>query len=357
MHSLDERKIPMKTILRTLFLLPALMASSFSFGMSKAPEPLPETTPAPGKIVRFIAIGDMGTGEDGQYKVAAVIKEVCAERGCNFAIGLGDNIYEAGVDSTMDIQFQTKFEDPYKDLDFPFYMALGNHDNSWIFGGDGLDNDKGDIQVEYHYKEDRLSQKWNMPARYYHFSAPKNDTNPLIDFFALDSNPLAAVSDADPEFWQIPYSKKQSKWLDAELQNSKAPWKIAFAHHAFISNGRHANAGLYDGFPGAGVVYYDFLKDHMCNRIDVMIAGHDHELQWLKPTEKCGKTVHIVSGAGAKTRELTDRNRNAAYWQADGVLGFFYIEIEGDELRGTAYTVDKVSGEYQVAFEQTLQRK
>ncbi len=337
-------------------MIAATLMSSTAVAMSNKPAPAPEPTPAPGKVVRFIAIGDMGTGEDGQYKVAAVMKDVCDQRGCDFAIGLGDNVYESGADSTDDIQFKTKFEDPYKDLNFPFYMALGNHDNSWIIGGDGLNNDKGDVQVAYHYKSDRPSNKWNMPARYYNFSAPKGDVNPLVEFYALDSNPLAGVADADPEYWQFPYRNKQANWFNLGIQNSTAPWKIAFAHHAYLSNGKHGNAGIYDGFPGAGIIYRNFLKDNVCDRVDVMIAGHDHELQWLKPTESCGKTFHIVSGAGAKTRDLKG-TKNPHYWQKDGVLGFFYIEIEGDEFRGTAYTVNKVSGEYEAAFSKTLTRQ
>jgi hypothetical protein len=338
-------------------LLAGLLSSATVLAMSDKPEPLPDVDPVEGKVVRFIAIGDMGTGKDGQYKVAAAMEQVCAQRGCDFAIGLGDNIYESGADSTDDIQFEMKFEQPYQNLDFPFYMTLGNHDNSWLVGGDGLDNDKGDVQVEYHYKRDRLSNKWQMPARYYNFTAPKGDVEPLVEFFSLDSNPLAAVSDGDPEYWQLPYRDRQQRWLEVELQDSNAPWKIAFAHHAFISNGKHGNAGLYDGFPGAGVVYYKMLKNHVCDRVDVMIAGHDHDLQWLKPVDKCGKTFHIISGAGGKMRELKKPNNNPAYWQADNTLGFFYIEIEGDEFRGTAYTVDPSSGEVNAAFNQTLTRQ
>ena len=333
-----------------------LLASVQSQAMSRPPAPLPD----PGtvnKTVRFIAIGDTGTGEDGQYKVAAALEAVCAARGCDFAVGLGDNIYESGVDHVDDLQFVTKFEDPYKNLSFPFYMALGNHDNSWLFGGDGLDNSKGDLQVDYHYLTDRLSNKWQMPARYFTFTAPQNDQQPLVRFLALDSNPLAAVGDADASYWQLPYKKQQADWINATLKSSQAPWNIAFAHHPFISNGKHGNAGLYDGFPGAGVIYYDMIKDHVCNKVDLFLAGHDHDLQFLKPVNNCGKTVHFVSGAGAKTRELKDQNRNPAYWQASNVLGFFWLEITGDTLQVTAYTVDKVSGEHTAAYSQTLTRQ
>lgn len=331
------------------------IASANVCAMSEKPAPLPELTQTPDSIVRFIAVGDTGTGKEGQYKVASAIRSVCEERGCDFAIGLGDNIYESGVESEDDQQWIDKFEKPYKNLDFPFYMTLGNHDNSH-FGGEGLDNHKGEHQVAYHYRDDRLSDKWQMPARYYRFGAPLNDQKPLVDFFSLDSNPLAAISDFDYKYWQLPYKKQQGEWIDAEMQKSTAPWKIAFAHHPYMSNGRHGNAGIYDYVPGLGLVYKNFLEKHVCDRADVIIAGHDHDLQWLRPVQNCGKTFHIVSGAGAKTRGFTNPDRNKSYWQADETLGFFYIEIEGNEFRGTAYTVDAGTGVFRAAHQQTLQK-
>ncbi|MCP5325423.1 MAG: metallophosphoesterase [Oceanospirillaceae bacterium] len=318
--------------------------------MSASPDNIPDVNTVH-KTVRFIAIGDMGTGEHGQYLVADAIAGVCAEKGCDFALGLGDNIYESGVDSVADLQFKTKFEDPYKNLNFPFYMTLGNHDNTWLSAGDGLDNDKGEIQVAYSYENNRPSDKWHMPARMYSFTAPLNETTPLIQFISLDSNPLAAVSDGDYAYWQLPYRDKEVKWLKQTLSSSTAPWKIAFSHHPFISNGRHGNAGLYDGVPGAGLVYYDMLKNNLCGKVDLLISGHEHDLQLLKASDKCGKTVQIVSGAGAKSRDLKDTSRNAAHWQLGGTLGFFYLQIEGDILNISVYTVDADSGETSLAYQ------
>src|SRR5260221_14717850 len=76
--------------------------------------------------VRFIAFGDAGAGTGAQYAVAQAMKEVCAALGCDFAVMLGDNIYPDGVHSPRDLQFETKFEDPYEELNFPFFVALGN---------------------------------------------------------------------------------------------------------------------------------------------------------------------------------------------------------------------------------------
>jgi tartrate-resistant acid phosphatase type 5 len=186
-----------------------------STGMSKTPNPEPVDEavmyPAAETVVRFIAIDDSSTGEDGQYKVADAMQDVCEQRGCEFAIGLGDNIYESGVDGVHDIQFDTKFEDPYKNIGFPFYMALGNHDNTWIIAGDGADNDKGEIQVEYHYRTDRKSDKWQMPASYYQFGAPLNTSVPLVEFFAMDTNPSASAGDPSNEYNKDDYSELQGK--------------------------------------------------------------------------------------------------------------------------------------------------
>tara|TARA_B110000046_G_scaffold107065_1_gene114452 strand:- start:118 stop:1200 length:1083 start_codon:yes stop_codon:yes gene_type:complete len=359
----------MKYSMKRPFTLLPILAGMFAgqaIAMSNTPKDSVEVTPVAGKIVRFIAVGDTGTGKEGQYQVAGAIESVCAIRGCDFALGLGDNIYEAGVDSVDDVQWLDKFEKPYQNLNMPFYMTLGNHDNSYFAGG-GLDNTKGELQVDYHYKEGRFSEKWNMPARYYHFSAPLTENEsltetesltknvPLVDFFSLDSNPLAALSDIDQKYWQLPYKKQQAAWFDETIKSSLGAWKIAFAHHPYISNGSHGNAGLYDYVAGLGGVYQDFLEQEVCNRVDVIIAGHDHDMQWLAPVSSCGKTFHMVSGAGAKTRTFSNPDRNEAYWQADETLGFYYIEIEGNEFRGTAYLVN-ADGEHHIAHQQTITR-
>lgn len=348
-----------KTLL-SVALISAAMTSQTASAMSGSPAPAPvdETVvyPSEDTIVRFIAVGDTGTGEEGQYQVAEAMKVVCEARGCDFALGMGDNIYERGVDGVNDIQFDLKFEDPYKDIHFPFYMTLGNHDNSWIFGGDGADNSKGEIQVDYHYRTDRKSEKWQMPSRMYQFNAPLNNT-PLVTFFSMDTNPSASAGDPSNNYNKKDYSITQGKWLKEGFKASKSPWKIAFGHHPYISNGSHGNAGNYDSLAGQGKYYRDMLEANVCGNADVIISGHVHALQWLKEKESCPGTFHIVSGAGAKSRNFLNENRNPVHWQQDDILGFFYVELQGDEFRGTAYTVDPASGQHTAAYTRTMQRK
>lgn len=349
----------MKKTLLSIAVLSVALTAQTAFAMSDKPtDPVDETVvyPSADTKVRFIAIGDTGTGEDGQYKVAAAMKEICQQRGCDFAIGMGDNIYEDGVDGVNDIQFETKFEQPYKDLHFPFYMSLGNHDNTWIFSGDGADNDKGEIQVDYHYRANRMSNKWQMPSRYYQFAAPVGQSVPLVSFFSMDTNPTASAGDPSDKYNKDDYAEVQGKWLKEGFKASKAPWKIAFGHHPYLSNGSHGNAGRYDGLAGQGKYYRDMIEDNVCGNADVIFTGHDHDLQFLKEKDSCPGTFHILTGAGAKARSFGNDDRNAVYWQQDNTLGFFYVELQGDEFRATAYTVDSTSGQHTAAYSRTMQR-
>ncbi|MGH9333775.1 MAG: MopE-related protein, partial [Vicinamibacteria bacterium] len=134
---------------------------------------------------RFVVMGDTGSGNVAQAEVAAAIATVCqAHGGCDFALLLGDSIYDCGVESVDDPQWQTKFESPYQDLDFPFHPVLGSHDyGGSLLGVDscGIGNefDKGPIQVAY----TAASSKWRMPATFYTFEAGQ------AGFILLDTNP------------------------------------------------------------------------------------------------------------------------------------------------------------------------
>ncbi len=46
----------------------------------------------------ILVFGDSGTGKAGQYRVGHAMYEVCRQRGCDFALMLGDNIYDNGIE-------------------------------------------------------------------------------------------------------------------------------------------------------------------------------------------------------------------------------------------------------------------
>ena len=47
--------------------------------------------------IRFVALGDTGTGDENQKKVAASAKRTCQKDGCDFVLLLGDNFYQRTI--------------------------------------------------------------------------------------------------------------------------------------------------------------------------------------------------------------------------------------------------------------------
>ncbi|MEO1234980.1 MAG: metallophosphoesterase, partial [Myxococcota bacterium] len=124
--------------------------------------------------VRFVALGDTGEGNTAQYEVSRAIETVCLVQGCDFALLLGDNFYDHGVDSVDDEQFRAKFEEPYANLQIPFWVTLGNHD----FGEVPVQFWRTSYQIEYSMR----SWKWNLPDHFYRFVADH------VTFVSVDTN-------------------------------------------------------------------------------------------------------------------------------------------------------------------------
>ncbi len=316
---------------------------------------------------RFIAIGDQGTGGDDQWAVARQMETVCLARGCDFVVALGDNIYEIGTTSAYDEQFETKFEQPYANFSIPFYMTQGNHDNSadpisaqfGINAGIGHWYQTGDYEVDYHYRDDRTSDKWQMPSRYYDFQEGP------ATFFALDTNLLMYWgAGATLEAQDAPQPGDQAAWISAAMDTADTPWRIAVGHHPYLSNGQHGNAGDYEASaygverpddrvprpdPIAGGYVEMFFEEYVCGEVDLIITGHDHDLQWLEPHPDCEGTEQIVSGAAGKVRTAGNPDRNPAYYQQYETLGFMWAAMTDDSFTGVFYDVDG-----NVLFERTL---
>ncbi|MFQ5629615.1 MAG: metallophosphoesterase, partial [bacterium] len=285
----------------------------------KNPQPVPEFT-IPDKIegesyVYFIAIGDQGTGEVGQYKVALLMDEKARKDSLHFVLTLGDNIYSDGVKSVHDSQWQKKFIYAYDhaNLDVTFYSTLGNHDHH---------KNRAPFQVEF----GKINKKWYMPAQYYTF-AKKIDATHTIQFFALDTTPWVSNKSARVE---------QMIWLENELKKSLAIWKIVFGHHPVFSYGEHGHEKNLIAELRPLLEEYD---------VDLYINGHDHDRQFLKPV---GGVHYITSGTGAKSRD-------AAYGPltifAETNLGFTYYRVSASQMH-----VQFINGEGEIEFAHTWEK-
>lgn len=279
---------------------------------------VPPTGGEPG-VVRFVAFGDQGEGNEAQQMVANAAEVVCADRGCDFALLLGDNFYDVGVTSEMDQQFIDKFETIYEGLDMRFYVVLGNHDygtlaNDWI---------RGNYQVEY----TQFSEKWYLPHFWYTFASESGQTQ----FFAFDTARMMWNHDVGD----------QRQWLANELLTSTAAWKIAFAHHPYISSGHHGNAGNYEGLGWLPFVngehVQEAIEDFVCGHAQIYISGHDHDREVFDPV--CG-TYFFISGASSKVEPFEFRERNPIRWGDDTREGFLWMQIAGTEMTAAFYDLD-----------------
>lgn len=212
-----------------------------------------KTTP----LLRFVALGDVGTGNRGQYAIAEAMNGYFQKSPFSLVLLTGDNIYNNGEIAKVG----AAFERPYRFLrqrQIPFYAVLGNHD---------IRTNNGEDQLAY--------PGYNMQGRYYTFSpAPK-----LIQFFALDTN-----KNVD---WQ-----QQLVWLDRNLASSQAIWKVVFGHHPVYSSGIHGSTlGLETKLSPLLARY----------GVQLYLCGHDHNYERTQPIQG---TTYIVCGAGASTRPV-----------------------------------------------------
>jgi 3',5'-cyclic AMP phosphodiesterase CpdA len=237
------------------------------------------TLPKQPNSLKFAVIGDSGTGDSNQYRLAKQLVAFRSQFPYEFVLMLGDNTY--GGESAAD--FQKRFEIPYKpllDAGVKFYASLGNHDTP----------------------NQRNYKLFNMGGERFYSFRPKLG----IRFFALDSNYM---------------SKEQLAWLDKELTASGSEWKIPFFHHPlYSSGGRHgSDEALKDQLEPMFVKY----------GVDVVFTGHDHFYERTKPQKGI---TYFVSGGAAKLRRGDIEKTALTAKGFDQGYHFMAVEIAGDEM-------------------------
>ena len=229
--------------------------------------------------VRFVVIGDTGTGSKEQHELAQVLSNYHDVFEFETVLMMGDNMYG----SQKSVDYKSKFEDVYRpllDQNVKFYAALGNHDDS----------------------NQRFYEYFNMDGQeYYYFK--KGD----VGFYALNSNYM---------------DKRQIDWLNETLAGDNSAWKIAYFHHPpYSSGGTHgSDTKLRE------VVEPIFLK----YGVKVVFAGHEHFYERTKPQKGI---QYFISGSGGKLRKGDVKTSSPLLDKAfDTDLSFMLLEVAGDQM-------------------------
>jgi 3',5'-cyclic AMP phosphodiesterase CpdA len=213
-------------------------------GGSALTEPAPLTSatePGADEPLRFVALGDSGTGGAAQVALAKRISAVTFD----FMLFLGDIAYEEGSPT----QLQDRFFAVYRDFlrYVPAYPAIGNHERRTRLG-------------RPYFEAFVLPE----PERYYSFDWGD------VHIIAIDTTERDA---------------KQLAWLESDLASNKLPWVIVFGHHPMYTNSlRGPQLAIRRAFA-------NILTRH---HVDLVLTGHEHHYERFRIAE----VNYIVSGGG-----------------------------------------------------------
>ena len=284
--------------------------ATYSYRIAMGSAVVPDTTyrfrtAGPGPF-SFLVFGDSGAGTAGQ--VALTLQMV--NETPNLVLQVGDIAYE---DGTFE-QFQANFFDYYFSLlrQACFFMVPGNH--------------------EYYTAN---------AAPYLALQSPPTDTVPAADsgryysfdwgdahFVGLDSNLLADAAAAS----------RMLDWLERDLTNSHATWRIAYFHHLPYPESQHVDDPLC---LKARTDILPILERH---EVQLVLTGHEHSYQRSKPLRggqvvKSGPaTVYITTGGGGGVPHPSAPRADLDY--ADTVYHYLRVTADAGQLTVKAIGTD-----------------
>lgn len=309
---------PRRHLLRNLLLTLAaslvVAGCMVAYLMMVPPPPYTPLSGQPTSQVTLLALGDQGSGDLQQWRVARGMERVAeSEGGLNMVLLLGDNFYGKPLKGTGDAAWQLKFERVYRGdwlSHVPFYAVLGNHDYP----------SSAAVELDYGRKG-AGSGRFQMPDPFYVRDFGETEGRPLLRVVFLDTSQNAAGRQRQADFLQAAFAK-----------DGPAPlWKMVVAHHAIRSGGgKHGEdqellAQLLPAMQRSGVDIY--LSGHEHNQ---QVVVHPGEPAWLisggggqtidgfKPAPPTDDVPFAVAQPGFARLAFTPEQLQLAYYDADG---------------------------------------
>jgi len=277
--------------------LPAPMADAVTTPPPAiGPTTAPPTPDASTPLVRLAVLGDAGTRESMQRRVAAQIAAADRQgRPFDALLVTGDLVYEEGdsdlTEESVVHPYATTFTVP------EILPSLGNHD---------VESDEGD----------EIMERLGRPGAVY-----TQDVGP-VRVIVLDSNHVTSA---------------QTAWLNRILDQPRpaGTWVIAVMHHPAFSSGEH---GSEDS------VRRSWAPLFARHRANLVLSGHDHDYERTKPQN--GVTYIVTGGGGAELRDVGRSSFTAASAEKHHFvdLNVFADRIEGRavDANGTAFDTFRI---------------
>jgi hypothetical protein len=219
--------------------------------------------------VRFIAFGDSGVGSTAQQQLSARIKA----ESFDFALHGGDLAYGVssgtgpGTYKTLEDWFFTIYKDWLRSK--PMFPSIGNHDSN-------SSNNDGQ-----HYLDA--------------FVLPENGGDGAFAdhaerYYSFDYGPVhVVVLDTELAFQDTTRRSAQLAWLNADLDATSRPWKVAVFHRAPYSSGGEHGSDL--------TVRNAFGPVFENHDVQLVLSAHEHDYERTKAIN--GVTYVVTGGGGA----------------------------------------------------------
>lgn len=215
--------------------------------------PSPSPTPAPPKKrLRFVAIGDFGSGSSDQYAVAERMCRWRERRPYDLVVTVGDNVYDVGHPDRFDAVFFRPYDCLF-DAGVRFHATLGNHDIVTENGRPELD------EPAFGFVNGRRNYVFRQDG---------------VRFVMADSNAM------------------NFEWLRSAVRPQAGDrWTIVAFHHPVYAT------GAYGPTPG-----FTPRLPRMFRRkgVDLVLNGHEH--QYSVTDELRGIRYVVTGGGGASIR-------------------------------------------------------
>ena len=176
----------MRPLGNTLVGLAVWLAFMCNIVTARFNDVMPRSNRSISSELRFIAIGDWGSGRNRQIQIAKAMAKWCADHTCDFIISTGDNFYPCGVNSVDHDHFKTRWSDMYWNLHgLTWYMCAGNHDHGY---GHDLNCKEPGYEVGYQVKYSKGNPRWHFPELNYSFK--KNVSRSKIKFVSIHTQSI-----------------------------------------------------------------------------------------------------------------------------------------------------------------------